>query len=403
MIYLEVTTSCKSVRNTGIQRITRKLFHELAARGPVTPISWNKVGRRFQFPSPRELATLEAPFERQSRPVRRPELRGENFVSDACRLIFRRTLSLPQEMRPDDVFLMPDIYRDARTRSFRDLIAQIVGRSVAIFHDAAELQLPFLYPRSGPGFRNYIESLSAFHLVVCVSHSSHEHLQQLWAQYGVIPTKTAVEPWPIEFAPAERNYATRTFRNLIVCVGSLEPRKNHLALLREAETLWRRGIQFSLQLIGRGEDTFGGRVTRQIRRLQKNGYAIQWLRHVPEGILHRAYRECRFTVYPSLAEGFGLPILESLWHGKPCVCGGNGALGEAALGGGCLIVDQTRRGAIAAGIEKLLKDEGEYQRLCGEARARTFRSWSDYTDRLLGHLQTLARAQTMMSAVMQSH
>jgi glycosyltransferase involved in cell wall biosynthesis len=291
---------------------------------------------------------------------------------------------------------MPDIYRDARTRLFRDLIAQIPGQSVAIFHDAAELQLPSLYPRAGPGFRNYIESLSAFDLVVCVSHSSEEHLQKLWAQFPATPKKTAVEPWPVEFAPAERNSATTS--NLIVCVGSLEPRKNHLALLHDAEALWRRGIQFDLQLIGRADDIFGSRVTRQIRRLQNNGYPIQWLRHVPEEVLHRAYRECRFTVYPSLAEGFGLPILESLWHGKPCVCGGNGALGEAGRGGGCLIVDQTSRGAIASGIEKLLNDQETYQKLCREARARTFRSWSDYTDRLLGHLQMLRGKHSIMLA-----
>jgi glycosyltransferase involved in cell wall biosynthesis len=398
MIYLEVTTSCKSVRNTGIQRITRKLFHELAARGPITPISWNKVGRRFQRLSRGELANLTTPFRGRSHSTGRPELRGENLVADACRLIFRSTLPLQHEMGRDDVFLMPDIYRDARTRLFRGLVAQIEGQSVAIFHDAAELQLPSLYPRAGPGFGSYIESLSAFDLVVCVSHSSEEHLQQLWAQFAATPTKTAVEPWPVEFAAAERNGAATTSRNLIVCVGSLEPRKNHLALLREAEALWRRGIQFDLQLIGRADDIFGGRVTRQIRRLQKNRYPVQWLQHVPEGILHRAYRECRFTVYPSLGEGFGLPILESLWHGKPCVCGGNGALGEAALGGGCLIVDQTSRGAFAAGIEKLLSDQETYQRLCREARARTFRSWSDYIDRLLGHLQILRGKHTMTLA-----
>jgi glycosyltransferase involved in cell wall biosynthesis len=398
MIYLEVTTSCKTVRNTGIQRITRRLFQELRARVPLTPISWNILGRRFQRLTAGELATLEAPFHDGPRVSARPELRGENPLSEAYRLFFRHGLSLDKALGPEDVFLMPDIYRDARTRIFPDLIAKIRGRSLAIFHDAAELQLPSLYSRAGPGFRNYIESLSAFDLVVCVSHSSHEHLQQLWTQFGATATKTAVEPWPIEFAPAERNCVTRTSRNLIVCVGSLEPRKNHLALLREAEALWRRGIQFNLQLIGRGDDIFRGRVTRQIRRLQKNGYPIQWLRHVPEGILHRAYRECRFTVYPSLAEGFGLPILESLWHGKPCVCGGNGALGEAALGGGCLIVDQTSHGAIAAGIEKLLNDQETYQRLCREARARTFRSWSDYTDRLLSHLQMLRGKHTMMLA-----
>ena len=86
-------------------------------------------------------------------------------------------------------------------------------------------------------------------------------------------------------------------------------------------------------------------------------------------------------------EGFGLPIVESLGHGKPAVCGGNGALGEIARGGGCLIVDQTNEQSLADGIEKLLTDKETYLRLRDEAGARTFRNWSDYMDSLLVHLQ----------------
>jgi glycosyltransferase involved in cell wall biosynthesis len=86
-------------------------------------------------------------------------------------------------------------------------------------------------------------------------------------------------------------------------------------------------------------------------------------------------------------EGFGLPIAESLWHGKPCVCGGNGALGEVARGGGCLVVDQTSTDALAQAMTSLLLDQQLYVRLCSEARARKFRSWTDYIDKLLDHLQ----------------
>jgi glycosyltransferase involved in cell wall biosynthesis len=85
-------------------------------------------------------------------------------------------------------------------------------------------------------------------------------------------------------------------------------------------------------------------------------------------------------------EGFGLPIAESLLHGKPCVCGGNGALGEVARGGGCVIVDQTSVDALAEGIKTLLLDRQLYARLSDEARARKFRSWSDYIDKFFGHL-----------------
>jgi len=86
-------------------------------------------------------------------------------------------------------------------------------------------------------------------------------------------------------------------------------------------------------------------------------------------------------------EGFGLPIAESLIHGKPCICGGNGALGEVARGGGCLIIDQTSSETLAGGIKTLLSDRQFYSRLCDEARSRKFRSWSDYMDKLLVHLQ----------------
>ena len=386
MIYLEVTTSCKSVRNTGIQRITRRLFQELRARVPVTPISWNILGRRFQRLTAGELATLEAPFNDGPRVSARPELRGENPLSEAYRLFFRRGLSLDKELGPEDVFLMPDIYRDARTRIFPDLIAKIRGRSLAIFYDAAALQLPGLYPRAARGFRNYIESLTAFDLVICISNSSHDHLQMLWSQYGAKPTQTAVEKLPVEFSIAEHQPATKSSRELIVSVGSFEPRKNHLALLRASAALWRRGLSFELCLIGRSTG-FGWKVVREIRRLQSEGWPVRWLKHVDDETLHRAYLDCRFTVYPSLAEGFGLPIMESLWYGKPCVCGGNGALGETARGGGCLMVDQTSDDSLADGIKGLLLDRPLYLRLCQEARGRQFRSWSDYTDKLLAYVQ----------------
>jgi glycosyltransferase involved in cell wall biosynthesis len=333
-----------------------------------------------------ELSTLEAPFHDRPRVSARPELRGENPLSEAYRLFFRHGLSLDQELGPEDVFLMPDIYRDARTRIFPELIAKIRGRSLAIFHDAVALQLPTLDERSRRGFYNYIESLAAFDLVICVSNSSHDHLQMLWGQYGVTPTKTVVERWPIEISVAEHRSATESSRALIVSVGSFEQRKNHLALLRGAAVLWRNGLSFELCLIGRSTG-FGWKVVREIRRLQSEGWPVRWLKHVDDETLHGAYLDCRFTVYPSLAEGFGLPIMESLWYGKPCLCGGNGALGEAARGGGCLIVDQTSDDSLADGIKRLLLDQPLYLRLCQEARARQFRSWSDYTDKLLAYVQ----------------
>ncbi|MFZ0916487.1 MAG: glycosyltransferase, partial [Candidatus Udaeobacter sp.] len=196
-----------------------------------------------------------------------------------------------------------------------------------------------------------------------------------------------VEPWPGEFEGAAQRASDDARSNLVVYVSSFHGRKNHLTLLRAAEKLWRDGLAFDLRLIGRNVGVPFNKIVREIWRLQLRGRPLRWLRHVNDETLSRSYYDCRFTVYPSLMEGFGLPIAESLAHGKPCVCGGNGALGESARGGGCLIVDQTSTDALAKGIKKLLTDEETYARLSCEARARTFRSWSDYTEKLLAHLR----------------
>src|SRR5262249_19596150 len=198
--------------------------------------------------------------------------------------------------------------------------------------------------------------------------------------------ETCVEGWPLEFNQEERaSFDSTSELRIVLCVSTFVPRKNHLSLLDAAERVWSSDLNFELKLVGAWAGNFA--VSRKIRELRSRGRSVVWLKHVDDQTLHAIYRECAFTVYPSLMEGFGLPIVESLWHGKPCVCGGNGALGEVAHGGGCLIVDQTNNAALADGIKRLLLDRELYSRLAAEARAQKFRSWSDYIDKFLTRLK----------------
>ena len=367
-----------------MQRMTRRIFAELAARIPVTPICWNRLGNFYHRLGPGEMEYLKTPFRRYNRPMSHPHSR-EDWLREFQRLLDHVSLDLLNLLQDDDVFFVPDMFSDRRMQKLPELARRIRARSVAIFHDAAELQLSLLSRRRMETFRNYIKSLAAFDLVVCISKESRVDLLEFWKQYGVTArAETSVAGWPLEFHETERSDAHST-RPVLLYVSSFNARKNHMHLFDATKQLWDNGLEFELQLIG-SSTNWGRRVAFEARRLQTLGRPIRWLRHVDDCALHQAYRECLFTVYPSLKEGFGLPILESLWHGKPCVCGGNGALGEVARGGGCLIVDQTSADALAVGIKKLLTDQSTYARLCAEARARKFRSWADYIDRLLEHL-----------------
>jgi glycosyltransferase involved in cell wall biosynthesis len=393
-IFLDVTGSCRSAKNTGVQRVTRGIYAELATRASVTAVCWNRVGGFYHLLGESELEYLIAPFSKYRSPVGRPDLRGEKLPGEIRRFFGRKPFYLESKLRRGNILLVPDIYFDERTRLLPQMLRRSSGRSVAIFHDAATLRLGMFSPAAADAFCQYVRSLASFDRVICISRQSRLDLLELWQQMEIRnPPETCVEGWPLSLKPAEQpsmnGYNGRNGHNgtrKILCVSSFEPRKNHVRLLGAAEHLWATGCRFELHLVGRSTGSGSHKVVPKIHWLQAKGRPISWLKHVDDKTLQRAYRECHFTIYPSLAEGFGLPIIESLSHGKPCICGRNGALGEISTAGGCFLVDQTSVAELARAMRTLLNDHETHRSLTGSARERGFRSWPEYTDSLMGYV-----------------
>ena len=93
-----------------------------------------------------------------------------------------------------------------------------------------------------------------------------------------------------------------------------------------------------------------------LRRARKLGLPVTWLGGVTDARLHAAYEAADICVYTSYQEGFGLPVAESLWHRRPCLCNSSGALAELARTGGCLMVDTFRWQSIAVGLQQLMEE-----------------------------------------------
>lgn len=276
-------------------------------------------------------------------------------------------------------------------RQLPRLLPRVSGPAVAVFHDAIGLKLPELTP---PGtvarLPGYLRELLAFDGVAAVSEDSATSLREYWQWLGVtqVPPVQAItlgsDPVPAAQAPPAG-------RPRVLCVGTIEGRKNHGALLDAAEQLWRDGLDFELELIGLPRPATAGAAIRRARELKDAGRPLIMRGAVSESMLQEAYARCTFTVYPSLLEGFGLPVIESLRHGRPCVCTRVGALGEAARGGGCLMVDRPEPSALAAAMRQLLTDSTTRETLAAGARRRGFRSWSDYAHDLSGWMESLPR------------
>ena len=110
------------------------------------------------------------------------------------------------------------------------------------------------------------------------------------------------------------------------------------------------------------------------------------LRGLSDAELQQAYRSCLFTVFPSLSEGWGLPIAESLAHGKFCVASNHTSIPEA---GGNLVdyFDPLNEDDALAKIERPLIDPGYLAAREAQLRAEyRVRTWGDCVHALIGSL-----------------
>jgi glycosyltransferase involved in cell wall biosynthesis len=164
---------------------------------------------------------------------------------------------------------------------------------------------------------------------------------------------------------------------MVLCVGTHEPRKNHLALLHAAELLWRDGVRFNLVLVG-GRSWNDGRFTDELARARGRNRPVETRTTMSDTMLWAAYRLARCMVFPSLNEGFGLPIAEALACGTPVVTSGYGSMAEIAADGGAILVDPRNDRSIAAGMRTVLTDDEVHGQLVDAACARPHRTWEQY-------------------------
>lgn len=383
-LLLDLTHTSHTRARTGVQRVARALRRELAGKA---------------------LAVCFDPFEGAWRPIERweednLEAAGPSERRGACwplgarlRGSIRRWRRCPPSLAappraaagsPDGV-IVPEIFSPAVAAALPSLFAASTGPRVALFHDAVALQYPEFTPRSTVArFPGYLRELLGFDGVAAVSEASRESLIGYWRWLGAsrIP-QVATIPLGIDPVAPVRRMASDPGPPTVLCVGSIEARKNHSALLDACESLWGRGLKFQLRLAGLANAETGGHALAMLRRLRSAGRPVRYAGPVGDEALEAAYRECAFTVYPSLAEGFGLPVAESLARGKPCACRTDGALGEIARAGGCISLGPAGPAEIAAALARLIESPAELALLSEAARKRRFKTWADYATELL--------------------
>ena len=390
VIYFFVDHTVKCPVNTGMQRVVRRLSRALLERGEqVVLVKWNAARQQIVRASRQDLDHLSKWNGPQLAPAQLeayPDATGESGDTTSI-----DTTSAGAWLVVPEVTHIT--YHNAPVTLDIQLAARRVGlRTAFIYYDAVPLRL-HSYRDTAEQHETYMQQLLFADLILAISHRSADELRQFLRVHQSNRSATpAVHALPL---PAESQLSARLKHlpdqgdgtTTILCVGSIEPRKNQLALLQAFQDYCDRHPESSWRLVLAGH--LRGDVALHVMTYIERNPRISHVQSISDPDLDLLYRSSAFTVFPSVEEGFGLPILESLWYAKPCLCADFGAMREVADGGGCYVVDTRSVAAIGTGLERLTMDSALRNRLAAEASRRRLTTWSDYA----GHFTQQMSAQ----------
>ena len=234
--------------------------------------------------------------------------------------------------------------------------------------------------------------------LVSISEYSLKHFLRVFPFYP--QDRAVVAPLASRFdsaSPRERPkaLADRDPGSFWLCVGTIEPRKNHERLFA-AYAEWRRetGGDMPLVLAG-GKGWLMDDVARTVAELGIADHLV-FTGYVSDAELAWLYASCHAFLYPSLFEGFGLPVLEAMSLGAAVICSDATSLPEVA-GGAAITVDPLDVTALARAMAALSGDSALRGRLCQASlgRASLF-SWEKTARIVLGVYDKASRGAVMM-------
>ena len=353
-IFIDISHTLNYPFNTGIQTVVRQIGKSLLMDPKVNLVIWNENKQVWQLVD-KEIVSNGLPFQKNStvnhKNIARKStilmifvkafwhgvyssyrylISNQNEESNVATNLIVRAKKCVQYFRTRKVSIKnqgeirsPLLYNQTLL-----IIEPIQGESVTrrlyylpkiarlsvLVYDLIPISHPeFFTSFSIQNFLNYLKVLNVANNLIAISEFTSSQIRQFVPQ---IETKnlTAI-PLPISLDNSIEDTSKDFITPMFLCVGSLEPRKNHMNILKAAEECWNTGLNFELILVG-GQGWANLDVVKYILNLKTKKYKIRIIRDASSSQIMKLYSEAYAFITVPWVEGFGLPLAEAISTGK---------------------------------------------------------------------------------------
>jgi glycosyltransferase involved in cell wall biosynthesis len=288
---------------------------------------------------------------------------------------------LPLNLNKGDTIVTMGVGWSTKYREVHELARRFSCKTVSFVYDL----IPVTHPQFAPGrskrFCAWIDHAAKNSDTICTisGYSKRELLSYLHGKG--MHREIHVAALPHEFKNASGNSGTdisEKVRRLaktrfMLCVGTLDRRKNALGLLRAWYELYKQGVRVPDAVICGAAGRGAGEIEEFLHLTGRDaGKAVTIIHNPSDAELELLYRSCQFTAFPSFVEGWGLPVGESLWFGKPVLCANCASMPEAG-GKFAVYFDHSKPGSLRDGLRQMIESPVE---LPGNIREQ-LTTWED--------------------------
>ena len=436
-IFVDCTKTYFFGGGTGIQRVVTELARHASSAGQeinvsCTPVVWMgyrflEIGDHHVDRNPRARVLGEClrrtvltlikfikrhsgrPTESQGENDQRPKRAGRGagiFAAIArCMFVVLSLIALPKswlqlrfvKFQRDDVLLLPDAnWSNMIPLGALENIKKNGARLVSVIHDILPVRVPETFePSLVSRFTNWLNwACRNLDAMICVSEATQADLHTYFKEQQLRHTPR-LGAFRLGCNPNQRNSSPRPHivkqlgsisgTPCCLCVGTLEPRKNHQLLLDACEHLWESEQEFGLVIVGK----IGWRCNEIMHRIAKHpqlGKNLHLFHDLNDSELDLAYGCATVVIMPSMAEGLGLPIVEALRRSKPVIASDIPPHREAG-GDNCLYFSPQKSADLSRQIVSVLNG-GRPQGFC-QSNQRDLPDWQSSTCELISKVDQL--------------